>query len=65
MPASKNKSQIGTFVPKELKTELEQIAREQDRSLSNLLTVILKNYVKNQKSQNPFSDSENPQGEGN
>ena len=59
MPASKNKSQIGIHVPKELKFELEQIAKEQDRSLSNLLTVILKDYVNKQKTQNSFSKKEN------
>lgn len=63
MPASKNKSQIGFWVSNELKAELEQIAGEQDRSLSNLLTVVLKDYVKRQKPQNTFSDSENPKDE--
>lgn len=63
MSASKNKSQIGIHVPKELKSKLEQIARDQDRSLSNLLTIVLKDYVCKQKTQNTFSDSKKPQNE--
>ena len=30
---------------KELKKELEQIAKEQNRSLNNLMITVLKNYV--------------------
>lgn len=63
MPVSGNKSQIGIHVPKELKDELEQIARNQDRSLSNMLTVILKEYVNQQKFHNTFSESESMQSE--
>ena len=59
MPASENKIQIGIWVPKELKAELEQIAKEQDRSMSNLLTIILKDYVNKKKNQNEFLQAKN------
>ena len=32
-------------ISKELKKELEQIAKEQNRSLNNLMITVLKNYV--------------------
>lgn len=32
-------------ISKELKSKLEKIAKEQDRSLSNLIVSVLKNYV--------------------
>lgn len=32
-------------IPKELKHQLEQIAKQDNRSLNNLITTILKNYV--------------------
>ena len=32
-------------ISKELKNELEQIAKEQNRSLNNLMITVLKNYV--------------------
>lgn len=65
MSVSKNKSQIGVLVPNELKIELEQIARNQDRSLSNLLTIVLKDYVYKQKLKDVFPNSDNPKGTGN
>jgi len=33
-------------IPKELKIKLEEIAKEQNRSLNNLIVTILSNYTK-------------------
>ena len=32
-------------IPKELKTQLEQIAKDQNRSLNNLIVTILKDFA--------------------
>lgn len=33
-------------IPKELKAELEQLAKQDNRSFNNLVITILKNYIK-------------------
>jgi len=42
--ADKNTRTLLT-IPKELKTKLEEVAKEQNRSLNNLIITILKDYV--------------------
>lgn len=36
-------------IPEEIKEQLQEIARKQDRSLSNLMILILKEYLENKK----------------
>lgn len=36
-------------IPEEIKEQLQEIARKQDRSLSNLIILILKEYLENKK----------------
>ena len=36
-------------IPEEIKEQLQDIARKQDRSLSNLMILILKEYLENKK----------------
>ena len=36
-------------IPKELKTELEEIAKNQNRSFNNLVITILKDYTRSPK----------------
>jgi len=45
MAIGKDKVATGIVLPKELKPKLEEIAREQDRSLNNLMVIALKEYV--------------------
>ena len=42
-------------IPKELKTELEEIAKNQNRSFNNLIITILKDYI------NSFCASKRPE----
>ena len=58
MPIAKDKDRIVIIVPKELKSEVERIAQEQDRSMSNLIAIILKDYVKQKKTQNEVLQAE-------
>lgn len=46
MAKKQNDAQITVRVPSELRTALETIAKDQGRSLSNLVINILKSYVK-------------------
>lgn len=46
--ADKNTRTLLT-IPKELKTKLEEVAKEQNRSLNNLIITILKDYVSTHK----------------
>lgn len=53
---------IGVRVSKEFKAELAEIAKEQNRNLSNTVETILKDYVKQKKTQNEnfsFNNNEN------
>lgn len=36
-------------IPEEIKEQLQEIARKQNRSLSNLIILILKEYLENKK----------------
>mgnify|MGYP003193079700 CR=1 FL=1 len=41
----KDKTRTNITIEKELKTKLEQIAKEQNRSFNNLIITILKDYT--------------------
>lgn len=41
----KDKTRTNITIEKELKTKLEQIAKEQNRSFNNLVITILKDYT--------------------
>ena len=45
MSVSKNKAVTGVVIPKEIKEQLEQMAKRDRRSLSNYISVILEDYV--------------------
>ena len=45
MSISKDNTRTLSTLSKELKAELEQIAKDQNRSLNNLIITILKEYV--------------------
>ena len=45
MAVSKEKTGVLVNMDKTLKEELNKLAKEQNRSLSNLIVTILKNYV--------------------
>lgn len=36
-------------IPEEIKEQLQEVARKQNRSLSNLMILILKEYLENKK----------------
>ena len=44
MTISENKTRFSLTIEKEVKQQLEQIAKEQNRSLNNLIETILKEY---------------------
>ena len=54
MPMSKDKALIAVTVPKEFKAQLEQMAKQEKRSLSNYISIILEEHVKQKKTQNEF-----------
>lgn len=45
MTISSDKTRTNITISKELKTKLEQKAKEQNRSFNNLIITILKNYI--------------------
>lgn len=45
MTISKDNVRANLIINKELKSSLEKIAKEENRSLNNLITTILKKYV--------------------
>lgn len=47
MSISENKTRTQLTIEKELKTQLEAIAKEENRSFNNLIISILKDYIKN------------------
>lgn len=47
MAIADNKIRTGIVIPKDLKSQLETIAKQQNRSLNNLVVTILKDYVSN------------------
>lgn len=51
MPAGRvapNKTRTNITIEKELKSQLEEIAKKEGRSFNNLVINILKEYIKNQ-----------------
>lgn len=48
MAVSENKVRYSLSIDKEDKMKLEKIAKEQNRSLNNLIETILKDYLKKQ-----------------
>lgn len=44
---SDDKTRVLIAMPKEMKAELEKIAKQEDRSLTNLIVRILKDYLEN------------------
>jgi predicted DNA-binding protein len=46
MTISKDKTRTGITISKELKKELEILAKEKNRSFNNLLITILEDYIK-------------------
>ena len=47
MTISKDNTRTQLTISKELKQQLENIAKEQNRSFNNLVITILKNYLEN------------------
>jgi len=47
MSISKDNTRTLITIPKELKKQLEEIAKQDNRSFSNLVVKILKDYVRN------------------
>ena len=47
MSISKDNTRTQLTISKELKKQLEEIAKEQNRSFNNLIITILKDYVEN------------------
>lgn len=47
MAISKNNTRTLITIPKELKKQLEEIAKKDNRSFNNLVVKILKDYVNN------------------
>ena len=45
MAISENNTRTNITIPKDLKKELEDIAKEQNRSFNNLVITILKDYI--------------------
>lgn len=46
MAIAQDKTRTNLTISKELKKELEQIAKEQNRSFNNLIITILEGYIK-------------------
>ena len=46
----KDKTVIQTYISKDLQEKLKQCAEKENRTLSNLVSVILQEYVESQKS---------------
>lgn len=49
MTISKSNTQMSLVIPKDLKQELKQLADTQNRSLNNLITTVLMEYINNKK----------------
>lgn len=49
MSVSKDNIRILVTVSRELKSELEAIAKQENRSVSNLIATIIKDFVKERK----------------
>ena len=46
MAMSKNKAVTGIVIPREIKGQLEKFAKQERRSLSNYISVVLENHVR-------------------
>lgn len=46
---SKDNTRTNITIPKELKAQLEQIAKEQNRSFNNLVITVLRDFAADQK----------------
>ena len=57
MPMSKNNAAIAVRVPKEFKAELEQLAKQEKRSLSNYITIVLEEHMKQKQAQSKENNS--------
>ena len=49
MSISKDNTRMMLTIPKDLKIKLEQIAKEQNRSVNNLILTIIKNCINKTK----------------
>lgn len=49
MTIKKTNIQMSLVIPKELKQELKQVADSQNRSLNNLISTVLMEYLNNKK----------------
>ncbi len=58
MPMSKNKAITGVVISKEIKEQLEHMAKEDRRSLSNYISIILEDYVKHKSMQEKNLESQ-------
>lgn len=47
MAISKDNVQAGIIIPREMKQQLEEIAKQEERSFNNLIRTILKDYLAN------------------
>jgi len=45
---SENNTRVLITIPKELKLHLEELAKNDNRTFNNLVTTVLKEYIKNQ-----------------
>ena len=59
MATSKNKTVTGIVIPKEIKEQLEQMAKKDRRSLSNYIAIVLEDHVKCNTTENPKNQQEN------
>lgn len=48
---AKNKTKTTILMEKQLKTELEELARKDNRSFNNLMVTVLAEYVKQRKAE--------------
>lgn len=49
MAIGKDKTRMSLTIEKDLKLKLEQLAKEENRALNNLITTVLKDYANAQK----------------
>ena len=49
MPVAKGKTAISIYIPDELKASLDEISKSEMRSLNNMITMILTDYVNKRK----------------
>ena len=59
MATSRNKTVTGIVIPKEIKEQLEQMAKRDRRSLSNYIAIVLEDHVKHNENKEQNSEEEN------